>query len=232
VLQEVLNLGAPGYLQKTSIHTELLPAIETVLAGRQYVSSGLRDYKPSAGKDTHCLCRHEVQFYSDDEVLLASFTRFISTALRAGNSAIVVATRSHQESLLQRLKTECLDLDINSAIEQRAYLAVNAADMLSTITVNGSIDPVRFFESSNGLIEAASKATTAKQPRIALCGEGVGLLWAEGKADEAIYLEQLCNELVNMHGVRMLCAYPMGFHDNKETEFKRICGEHSAVVSQ
>ena len=40
VIQAALDLGALGYLHKTRIHQDLLPAIESVLAGKQFVSTG------------------------------------------------------------------------------------------------------------------------------------------------------------------------------------------------
>ena len=43
------------------------------------------------------------------------------------------------------------------------------------------------------------KQRKAEHPRVAVCGERVGLLWAEGKTDAAIRLEQLCNDLVKKH---------------------------------
>jgi DNA-binding NarL/FixJ family response regulator len=41
VVQEALKLGAWGYVAKTRVATDLLVAVEAVLAGRQFVSSGL-----------------------------------------------------------------------------------------------------------------------------------------------------------------------------------------------
>ena len=41
VVQEALNLGAGGYVVKTRAATDLLAAIEAVLEGRQFVSTGL-----------------------------------------------------------------------------------------------------------------------------------------------------------------------------------------------
>jgi DNA-binding NarL/FixJ family response regulator len=41
VVQEALNLGARAYVQKSKIATDLQAAIDTVLEGRQFVSSGL-----------------------------------------------------------------------------------------------------------------------------------------------------------------------------------------------
>jgi DNA-binding NarL/FixJ family response regulator len=41
VVREALNLGAPGYVLKMRAGIDLLPAVEAVLEGRQFVSSGL-----------------------------------------------------------------------------------------------------------------------------------------------------------------------------------------------
>jgi DNA-binding NarL/FixJ family response regulator len=44
VVREALALGALGYVHKSRAQTELWPAIEAVLAGRQFVSSGMKGY--------------------------------------------------------------------------------------------------------------------------------------------------------------------------------------------
>jgi DNA-binding NarL/FixJ family response regulator len=229
---EALNLGALGYVHKLYAQRELLSAIESVLAGRKFVSSGLKGYKLRENTNCRARHRHEVQFYSDDSVFLESFTRFILDALTTGNAALVFVTKAHADSLLNQLKAEGVKID--DAIQQGAYISLDAADTLSTIMVDGLLDSVRFFESISDLIEAASKAAKAEHPRIAFCGERVGLLWAAGKTDAAIRLEQFCNELAKTHEVDMLCAYPFNSFRGEEDEqaFKRICAEHSAVYSR
>jgi len=47
VVQEALSLGALGYVLKTHAGSELLAAVEAVLEGRRFVSSGL----PTSGPD-------------------------------------------------------------------------------------------------------------------------------------------------------------------------------------
>jgi len=232
VVQAALGTGALGYVSKTDARRELLPAMDAVLLGKQFVSSSLKDYQftdTSAEKAPH---RHEVLFYSDDTVLLDSVTRFIAAALRAGNAAIVLATKSHRDSLLQRLKAGGVDTD--GALQQGTYISLDAADTLSAIMVNGLPDPVLFFRGIGGLIEAAAKAAKSKQPRVAVFGEAVALLHAEGKADAAIRFEQLGNDLAKTHDVDILCAYPLrSFHgEEDEHVFQTICAEHSAVYSR
>jgi len=231
VVQVALNTGAQGYVYKTDVQSDLLPAIEAVLRGKQFVSSSVKGYEFTDIPTAKAPHRHEVLFYSDDAVFLDSFTRFIAAALKSGNAAIVVATKPHLDSLIQGLKAECVDVD--GAIQQGTYISLDAADTLSTIMVNGLPDPVRFFEGVSGLIEAASKAAKLEHPRVAFCGERVGLLWAEGKTDAAIRLEQLCNDLAKTHEVDILCAYPLSSFHGAEDEhvFRNICSQHSDVYS-
>jgi DNA-binding NarL/FixJ family response regulator len=206
VVEEALSLGAWGYVLKSEVRSELLTAIEAVLRGRQFVSSSLGGKKFSERTDAQTPYRHEIVFCSDDTVLLDSFTCAVVTALNTGNAAIVLATRSHRESLCQRLNKH--GLDVGQAVQKGTYIALDVAEALSAIMVSGLPDPVRFFGGIGEFIETATKAANADQPRVVVCGEGVATLRAEGKADAAIRLEQLCDELVKTHEVDVLCAYP------------------------
>jgi DNA-binding NarL/FixJ family response regulator len=48
VVQETLGLGARGYVVKARAGTELSPAIEAVMQGKQFVSSGVTDHSWTA----------------------------------------------------------------------------------------------------------------------------------------------------------------------------------------
>jgi DNA-binding NarL/FixJ family response regulator len=232
VVQVALGTGALGYVYKADAGSELLPAVEAILRGERFVSSGIEGDKLTDPSGANVPYRHEALFYSDDAVFLETFTRFIAAALKAGNAAIVIATKLHRDSLIQRLKAEGVDVD--GAIQQGTYISLDAANSLSRIMLNGLPDPVRYSEGVSGLIEAASKAAKAEHPRVAICGERVGLLWAEGKTDAAIRIEQLGNDLCKTHKVDILCAYPLGSIHGGEDEpvFQSICAEHSAVYSR
>jgi hypothetical protein len=83
------------------------------------------------------------------------------------------------------------------------------------------------------LIASAAKAAKGERPRVAACGECAPLLWAQGKAEAAIRLEQLWDEIARTYDVDILCGYPLsGVHrDENSHVFQRICAEHSAVYS-
>jgi DNA-binding NarL/FixJ family response regulator len=230
VVQAGLSTGALGYVRKTDVKRELLPAMDAVLRGKQFVSSSLRNHQftdTSVQKAAH---PHEVQFYSDDALLLDTFARFIAVALKSGHAAIVIITESHRDGLVSRLKAKGIDVDATA--QQGTYIQLDGAKTLSTFMVNDMLDAARFFEVVSGLIEAAAKA--AKHSCVVACGECSPLLMAEGKPDAAIRLEQLWDEVGKTFGVDILCGYALSSFHGKEDEhvFQSICAEHSAVYSQ
>ncbi len=231
IVRAALSTGALGYVYKADAQSDLLLAVDAVLRGRQFVSSRLKGYKftdNSAEKAPH---RHEVLFYSDDTVLLDSLARFIAAALKAGNAAIVFATKPHRDSLVQRLKAEGVDTD--AATQQGAYTQLDVAETLSTFMVNGMPDTTRFFEVAGGLIEAAAKAARPEHCGVVVCGECSPTLWAEGKTDAAIRVEQLFDQIGKAFGLDILCGYALSSFHGEEDEhvFQSICAEHSAVYS-
>ena len=143
IVRAALSTGALGYVHKTDASRELLLSMDGVLRGEQFISSSLKGYQFTDPLGEIAPHRHEVLFYSDDSVLLDRVTRFLAAALKAGNAAIVLATKSHRDILLQRLKAEGVDTD--AALQQGTYVSLDAADMLSTIMVNGLPDRASIF---------------------------------------------------------------------------------------
>jgi DNA-binding NarL/FixJ family response regulator len=227
-----LRTGAQGYVRKTDVKRELLPAMDAVLRGKQFVSSSLKGHQftdTSVEKAAH---RHEVQFYSNDALLLDTFARFIAVALKSGRAAIVVITESHRDGLVSRLKVQGIDVD--AITRQGTYIQLDVNKTLSTFMVNDMPDSTRFFPFVGSLIEAAAKAARQQHHGVVVCGEGTSVLWAQGKADAAIRVEQLWDEVGKTFGMDILCGYASSSFHGEEDEhvFQSICAEHSAVHSQ
>jgi CheY-like chemotaxis protein len=250
-----LNTGGFGYVVKSDAESELLTAIEAVMSGERFVSAllGSHDFVGVLGlqapihpriEETVALPArrlirnkpfphsHEVEFYADEESFLIRCIRFISAALANGDAAIAIMTPSHRDRLRQNLESE--GCDIAAAMEQGRYLAMEPADLLSIFLVNGHPDEGRFLKAGGALLATALKAATGKHPRVAVCGECGSLLHAEGKAEAAVELERIWNELACMYNVASLCGYPVNCFRSEEQRaiFQRICAEHSAVYSQ
>jgi DNA-binding NarL/FixJ family response regulator len=253
VAQEALRTGAGGYVVKSDAASDLLPAVEAILQGKQFVSSSLAGHDPPSANENEpsdngpsrkqlvtpisiqsaaVAPHHEVGFYSDDRFLLEDLTQFVSAALKRGSGAIVVATESHRNNLLPRLRAQ--DLDIAVAIEQGRYIPLDAADTLTALMVDGTPDPARFLKRLGDLIAIATKAAKGQQGRVAVFGECVHLLWAQGNAEAAVQFEKLGNQLAKMYDVDILCGYSLGSVrvDMDSQILRRICAQHSHVYSR
>ncbi len=246
VVQEALSVGSLGYVVKAQAGSELLEAVAAVLKGRQFISSGLLDHcftdasnlrplkSPRRNEAIPLLVPrkpviargHEVEFYSDDAAFVVGFNGFIEAALNAGKAVIVVSTESHRESLLQRLLEH--GVDVVSAINQGRYLALDVDDTLSTFMGNDLPDPVRFLRVVDDLIAAATRATAGDPSRVAICGECASILWAQGKADAAIQVEQLCSKAAQRYELDILCGFSLNsfYREEDKQLFQRICCEY------
>jgi signal transduction histidine kinase len=185
---------------------------------------------PAAGwvdLDSHA---HTVQFYGDDSFLLDELSRYVGSALGAGDASVVIATRAHREGLARRLKAR--GLDISLASRQGRYVSLDAAGTLSKFMRDGRPDQARFGEVVGGAIASAALEARGEFPRVVAFGEMVALLWAEGKAEAALELEQMWNDLAQVHSFELRCAYPINlFSSGSDGELiGKICGAHSHVV--
>jgi len=173
---------------------------------------------------------HIVQFYECDDFMVTEVGRFIGTAIGAGDSGIVIATKPHRDGIAQQLASH--GLNVTMAIAQGRYLALDAAETLAKFMITGQPDRERFTSVIGEVVERARKAAGREGARVAAFGEMVALLWAEGKRDAAIRLEQLWNSLAETHAFSLHCAYPIkDFSRRDHSEpFLKICAEHSSVL--
>jgi DNA-binding NarL/FixJ family response regulator len=232
VVLAALGAGVRGYVYKADLPSDLLHAVESVLRGENFVSTSLKGYEFTDTSGRKASNRHEVLLYSSDAVFLDALARFIAVALKSGQAAIVVISESHRDGLVLRLETS--GLDIEAASRQGTYIQLDAGKATSAFMVDGMPDAARVFELLRGLIESAAKATRQEHPRVVACGECAPVLWAEGKADAAIRLEQLWDEVGKTLGLDTLCGYALSsFHGGEDEQvFQSICAEHSAVCSR
>ena len=171
---------------------------------------------------------HAVQFYQTDGHLLDLLTRFIGTALVTGDVGIVIATKPHRDGLAKRFKAR--GLNVNVAREQGRFVSLDAAATLSRFMVDGRPDQRLFRDVAGGLLKDV--APRGERRRIAAFGEMVALLWAEGRAESALELEEMWNTLANEHEFCLCCAYPMsGFGNRHAAPFMKICAQHSHVFT-
>jgi signal transduction histidine kinase len=83
-----------------------------------------------------------------------------------------------------------------------------------------------------GVLARAKGKAESKNPHLAVFGEMVSLLWADGKTRAALRLEQLWNALGRTHAFALHCGYPIkNFYREDHGElFLKLCQEHSGVI--
>jgi CheY-like chemotaxis protein len=235
IAEEALSTGAGGYVVKSDAAGELLPAVDTLLKGKRFLSASLTGHDSSAPMNddgaaiTHS---HEVAFYADDSSVVDGYARFIESSLKGRNAVIVVVTESHRASLIPRLEAD--GVDVAAAIEQGRYIPLDAADALSSLTVNDIPDPARCTKVIGDLIMGAAKGVREANGRVVVCGEIAPTLLSKGDGEGAIQLERLWDEITRGYGVHTLCGYLSSAFPPHEADpvFQRICAEHSAVHGQ
>jgi hypothetical protein len=195
-----------------------------VNAGREQSATYARSADWAAAGE----CSHAVQFYETDGQLLDLLTRFVGTALVSGDVAVVIATKMHRDGLNKRLKANGLDVSVPR--EQRRFIVLDAMATLEKISSNGAIDAQLFDEVVGGLIDDACGSGDCR--RVVAFGEMVALLWAQGRGESAVQLEQLWNDLATRYEFSLCCGYPMqSFGNRHAASFMKICAQHSHVFT-
>jgi signal transduction histidine kinase len=169
---------------------------------------------------------HLVQYYEKEGFLYDRVTDFMSDGLRGSDAAVLIATRAHRDGVESRLRRKGVDLPQLTAGGR--YHALDAQDTLSRVMVDGAPDPHRFADTIGPVIRTARGGDR----RVLAFGEMVSLLWAEGKRDAAIRLEELWNDLARRETFALLCAYPISDFDEAgyAKPFADINAAHTSVT--
>src|SRR3954465_5924182 len=102
--------------------------------GTKAVRSLAREVPRSMDLSNVNLRTHVAQFYSSDTFFLNSLSAVIRPALRAGDTALVVATQAHREELGRRLKTA--GVNVANLTKQGRYISLDAASTLAKFMVD------------------------------------------------------------------------------------------------
>ena len=224
IVEQALNGGAHGYVYKPRALRDVLPVLDAIIRGAQFVSGGLERVAQGDSLASH---RHDAVFYSSDAVLVGAFSRFIDGELRKGNAVIAAVTAAHEQHIRSSLETARVDIAL--ALREQRYVPLNVSDLFAMAMVNGCPDPERYLEAAGNLVTDIARRATDRHAKVALCGEGTSMFWSHGHVDTAIYLEHLWDEIAKSHRMDILCAFPVTARDGRVHAVRRLCAEHTAV---
>jgi DNA-binding NarL/FixJ family response regulator len=201
VIKQAFRVGAHGYLHKMRFQLDLMSAIEGVLAGSRFLNGDLAIGNAIAHR------KHEVHFYSDENLILQRAARLIGASLKMDGVAVALTTPAHREDLAERLAAQ--SVDVSSAMRKGTYVCVDAMEAISTITSNGVPDSAEFFALLNEALQPAAKATGQDTPHVVVFGECCGLLHAAGHHDVCVDIEKAGNDMTRGPRTHVMCAYPV-----------------------
>ena len=172
--------------------------------------------------------RHRVQFYKEEGYLLRSVADHLAESLARGGVALAFVTASHRDHIYDLLQ----DAGFGSATLERGCKLLDATDTLSRFMRRGVPDRQLFNSTLQQLLRPLQTGNRSDRADIAAFGEMVAVLWAEGKREAAIQLEQLWEEFTDWNPVSVLCAYPISYFSRADDQhlFARVCAHHSAVT--
>jgi hypothetical protein len=172
---------------------------------------------------------HVVQFYENDAFLAETVGRIVQEGLTAGEVVIWIATPHHHQVVEAWVERAGADLVAARATER--YVPLDVTETLASFMTDGALDTGRFTAVADRLLNRATKASL--HGRFRVVGEGVAVLWIEGRRETAIALEALWVEECRRRGnFSLLCPYPLacfGAADDVSL-FTAICGQHTHVV--
>jgi hypothetical protein len=143
-----------------------------------------------------------VQFSDTDELLINEIGRAASVALDEGSAVVCIATRAHRQLLARHLTDH--GLDVVALRHSGQFVALDAAETLAKIIVDGQPDVVRFAEVVGARIDRAA----TRYPRVWIFGDMVALMCAHGDHVGALRLEKLWRSFNKARSVFRYCAYP------------------------
>ena len=179
-------------------------------------------------------CGHIVYPYTDENLVEQAVGLFASAGLRDDEGVILIMTPEHCDAVRLRLQMEGYNV---SAYELSGRLTcVTTEDLLARFMVDGTLHEDSFRSAIGSLIgRARASADNQRDPaRVRIFGEMVSQLRCTNLT-ATTRLEELWNDVINEHGVSLLCTYALHHAEDHipkaliELHSHNIEREHAAV---
>jgi signal transduction histidine kinase len=175
---------------------------------------------------------HSVQLYENDGFLAETVADFFAAGLVNGQRCIAIATREHRAAFSAGLHGK--GFDVERACTNGQLVLLDAEELLASFMVGALPDAARFRLTIGGLLGGDVRFGQDAGPKrsVLAFGEMVDLLWRQNNLEGALRLEELWNELANIHSFSLLCAYSLNTFglDSHDAPLRAICNQHTHVV--
>lgn len=149
--------------------------------------------------------REAVQFYADEDTLAGMVARFAVDGLAAAETVLLIATSARLDAFRRRARE--MGHDLAAAAAAGRVVTLDARATLASILVDGAVDRERFHAEVGGAIARLGAAAGGR--RVRAYGEMGELLWGDGRAADAMRIEELWVEVRARHTCALLRAYSL-----------------------
>jgi len=164
---------------------------------------------------------HFVDFFHSDDALARTTADFLHEGFVNGCSCIAVLTDKHFAAVQELLAAG--GLEARRLMDDYRFVVLDANETLETVCGENRVDLCGLYGKFSELIRLLS----AGGREVRIVGEMVSLLAQRGRIDDALRIEELCNELSREHAFRMYCLYS---EPVEESVRRRICATHSGSL--
>ena len=170
---------------------------------------------------------HSAYIYAESRDLIVHLSGIVISSLVAGNSVVIVATKEHEQQLVESLGK--FPIDIARYAQQGLYTMLESEELLSMFMVNDMPDATRFRDSVYPIVQSAQERSRDASKGVTVFGEMVAALAARGNHRAALRLEELWNEALEKIPFLLFCGYPKQVlqHDSQEAAVRAA---HSSVL--
>jgi len=245
IAQEAFNLGAAGYVIKAQTASDLIPAILSARDGRHALRDGIKrnistDHRHAliarAGGGSQGIqapfnkpsCDHQIHFYPDEPSLVNGLAHVMAKALQADKAVIAILTERHRLEIIHLLESR--RIAVEAMRSEGRFICLDAAEIMRDCVVNGRLDAPRMFDSALEIIESLREAYP--DAGIVACGEGAGVLCAQGHGQAAVQMEKLWDAMGRRFSLELFCAYLMAGDTRSlnSQDYQQLLAVHSSVT--
>jgi DNA-binding NarL/FixJ family response regulator len=220
-----INAGAFGYVLKSRISVDLIPAISHALVRRLFLPS-LAALSMIRGS------RHAVHFHANDTDYLDGVCELVAATLRSGEKLVMAASEATRTGVAQRLRARHIDVALLS--QRGQYLEHDSALALSWVMNDGRPDEERLRESMQTLERWRSNVPHGSRPsQLTIIGDISASLCLSGDFGAALEMERIWNDLSGPLPFLTVCIYPIECFNQPAVRDRlpQICAAHSAVIA-
>ena len=172
-------------------------------------------------------CRHIVYPYNNEAKAVNAVCTFAKSGFSKGESVILIMADSHCEAIIGRLAGAGCDLEV--LLDGGRLECVSADSMLKMFTATGTLDE-RLVEDTMDRIIARARARSLTGA-VRIVGEMVSLLLARNDVSTAEQLEELWNQIIQVHSISLFCSYKL-LNTNFKTLPHSLALLHSHNISE